>query len=182
MFLGSRDETAHIGYVSGRCPRCAAEGYLAVYESRRKLTLHVLVALPVGEQVVVECRKCGGKFAVPKDERQMLQERMISADDLVLMANRAAATVIGNSQITTYYRLLQVDPEADPEVIEAAFKRLAFKFHPDRSPGIDSETKMRNLLEARAVLTDERRRAAYDRTLGFEVKAKLPDAMRSDDI
>src|SRR2546423_12394644 len=29
------------------------------------------------------------------------------------------------------YRVLQVDSSADPEVIEAAYKRLALKYHPD---------------------------------------------------
>jgi len=33
------------------------------------------------------------------------------------------------------YRVLQVDPSADPEVIEAAYKRLALKYHPDHNRG-----------------------------------------------
>ncbi|HUZ87547.1 MAG TPA: DnaJ domain-containing protein, partial [Candidatus Baltobacterales bacterium] len=29
--------------------------------------------------------------------------------------------------------MLQVDPSADPEVIEAAYRRLALKYHPDHN-------------------------------------------------
>ena len=34
-----------------------------------------------------------------------------------------------------FYRVLQVDPSADPDVIEAAYKRLARKYHPDHNGG-----------------------------------------------
>src|SRR5687767_11492713 len=33
------------------------------------------------------------------------------------------------------YKILQVDPEAEVEVIQAAYRRLAQKYHPDRSSG-----------------------------------------------
>ncbi len=33
------------------------------------------------------------------------------------------------------YKVLQVDPEADPEVIQAAYRRLAQKYHPDLAAG-----------------------------------------------
>ena len=32
------------------------------------------------------------------------------------------------------YKTLQVDPEAEDEVIQAAYRRLAQKYHPDRQP------------------------------------------------
>ena len=41
-----------------------------------------------------------------------------------------------------YYRTLQVTPDAEPEVIEAAYKRLAFKYHADRNPAPDAHTRM----------------------------------------
>lgn len=46
-----------------------------------------------------------------------------------------------------YYEILQVTADAEPEVIEAAYKRLAFKYHPDRNPG-SADGRMRELNEA----------------------------------
>ena len=37
------------------------------------------------------------------------------------------------------YKILQVDPEADAEVIEAAYRRLARRYHPDISTEPDAE-------------------------------------------
>jgi curved DNA-binding protein CbpA len=39
----------------------------------------------------------------------------------------------------THYDVLQVRPNADAEMIEAAFKRLAAKYHPDRNPAAKVE-------------------------------------------
>ena len=32
------------------------------------------------------------------------------------------------------YKVLQVDPHAEPEVVDAAFRRMARKYHPDVNP------------------------------------------------
>lgn len=58
------------------------------------------------------------------------------------------------------YRVLQVHPEADPEVIQAAYRRLAQRHHPDAAGG--SESRMAELNAAYAVLMDPVRRAEYD--------------------
>lgn len=76
------------------------------------------------------------------------------------------------------YKVLQVDPEADPEVIQAAYRRLAQKFHPDRAGAAgtpEAQEAARRMVAINAaweVLGDERRRAAYDRhrsSVGGEV-------------
>jgi curved DNA-binding protein CbpA len=67
-----------------------------------------------------------------------------------------------------YYAILQVDPEAEPEVIEAAYRRLARKYHPDVNPAPDASQRMVELNAAYAVLGDPEKRAAYDRELGFQ--------------
>src|SRR6266851_881551 len=64
-----------------------------------------------------------------------------------------------------YYDILQVSPTAEPEVIQAAFKRLAFKYHPDRNSDPTSQEMMRLLNEAYKVLSDSRLRASYDAKL-----------------
>ena len=51
-----------------------------------------------------------------------------------------------------FYKTLQVDPAADPEVIEVAYRRLARKFHPDTNPAPDATARMAALNEAYAVL------------------------------
>ena len=60
------------------------------------------------------------------------------------------------------YILLQVLPDADPAVIEAAYKALMKKYHPDRVGGVDAERKAAEISHAFNVLRDPERRAAYD--------------------
>jgi curved DNA-binding protein CbpA len=61
------------------------------------------------------------------------------------------------------YKLLQVDSEADPEVIQAAYRRLAQKFHPDLAAGVGAAERMVLINSAWEVLGDPIRRAEYDR-------------------
>ena len=62
------------------------------------------------------------------------------------------------------YATLQVLPTADQEVITAAFKALAFKYHPDRDTTRRAAEKMAELNRAYAVLRDPRARTAFDRS------------------
>lgn len=61
-----------------------------------------------------------------------------------------------------YYRLLQVNPEADPEVIEAAYRQLAKKYHPDVSQADGATKLMQEINEAYDTLRDPSRRATYN--------------------
>ena len=61
------------------------------------------------------------------------------------------------------YKVLQVDPEAEDEVIEAAYRRLARKYHPDVSPTRESLDRMVAINQAWELLKDPMRRAAVDR-------------------
>jgi curved DNA-binding protein CbpA len=61
------------------------------------------------------------------------------------------------------YKVLQVDPEAEVEVIAAAYKRLARKYHPDVSPTRESQDRMVAINQAWELLKDPVRRAAVDR-------------------
>ncbi|NLD43706.1 MAG: J domain-containing protein, partial [Chloroflexi bacterium] len=45
----------------------------------------------------------------------------------------------------TYYRILQVDPQAEPEVIEAAYRRLARMYHPDVNNAPDCTQVMQQI-------------------------------------
>jgi len=61
------------------------------------------------------------------------------------------------------YKVLQVDPSAEQEVIEAAYRRLVRKYHPDVNSAPAAEAKMRELIDAYAIVRDPVRRAAFDR-------------------
>ncbi|HET9346652.1 MAG TPA: J domain-containing protein [Candidatus Limnocylindrales bacterium] len=61
------------------------------------------------------------------------------------------------------YKVLQVDPEAEDEVIQAAYRRLAQKYHPDRVPDADGIARMVAINAAWELVGDPARRAAYDR-------------------
>ena len=62
------------------------------------------------------------------------------------------------------YKILQVDPEAEDEVIQAAYRRLAQKYHPDVSGGAsESSARMAAINRAWETLRDPARRRAYDR-------------------
>lgn len=62
-----------------------------------------------------------------------------------------------------YYELLQVSPNADQEIIQAAFKRLALRWHPDRRPSDPEAAQQMTLLnKAYEVLANPEKRKAYD--------------------
>jgi curved DNA-binding protein CbpA len=61
------------------------------------------------------------------------------------------------------YAVLQVLPNAEQEVVNAAFKALALKYHPDHDATRRAAEKMAELNRAYAMLRDERNRAAHDR-------------------
>lgn len=67
-----------------------------------------------------------------------------------------------NGRFIDYYKVLQVDPQADRDVIEAAFRRLARKVHPDANRSADAEERMKELSEAYSVLMDPEKRARFD--------------------
>lgn len=72
-----------------------------------------------------------------------------------------------------YYRVLQVDPQAEEEVIEAAYRRLARKYHPDVYAGPDAAERMRELNLAYSVLRDPAKRQEYDAAREQEFVAQV---------
>lgn len=63
-----------------------------------------------------------------------------------------------------YYEILGVQKGADKEVIKKAYRQLAMKFHPDRNPGDKAaEDKFKEAAEAYDVLSNDDKRARYDR-------------------
>ncbi|WP_136065904.1 DnaJ C-terminal domain-containing protein [Modicisalibacter radicis] len=61
-----------------------------------------------------------------------------------------------------YYQTLGVDRDAAIPDIKKAYRKLARKYHPDISKEPDAALRMQEINEAKAVLTDPEKRAAYD--------------------
>jgi len=63
--------------------------------------------------------------------------------------------------------VLQVTRDAEPEVIERAYKALARKYHPDRASAdpVTAKRTMQRINEAYGILGDPLKRARYDATL-----------------
>ena len=61
------------------------------------------------------------------------------------------------------YEVLQVHPSAHPEVIQAAYRRLAMLYHPDQNPSAEATQVMARINHAFEVLNDPDKRAEYDR-------------------
>jgi len=63
-----------------------------------------------------------------------------------------------------YYEILGVERGAGRDEIKAAYRKLAVKYHPDRNPGdSEAEERFKEAAEAYAVLSDDGKRAQYDR-------------------
>jgi len=59
------------------------------------------------------------------------------------------------------YRVLQVTPAAEQEVVNAAYRALALKYHPDRDPSSAAARRMAELNQAYAMVRDAARRASF---------------------
>jgi curved DNA-binding protein CbpA len=70
-----------------------------------------------------------------------------------------------------YYRRLQVTRDAEPVVIERAYRALSLKYHPDQSAASQraaATRRMQQLNEAYRVLRNPDLRRGYDATLPSE--------------
>ena len=68
--------------------------------------------------------------------------------------------------MTNYYKTLEIDKSASKEDIKTAYKKLALKYHPDKTQDINKkseyEEKFKQLSEAYEVLSDEQKKQNYD--------------------
>jgi formylglycine-generating enzyme required for sulfatase activity len=64
--------------------------------------------------------------------------------------------------MTDHYKILQIDPAADEDVIRAAYQRIISKFHPDKNPSPEAQQRAQAVNEAYRVLSDPDQRAKYN--------------------
>ena len=67
------------------------------------------------------------------------------------------------TQKRDYYEVLGVSKNASAEDLKGAFRKLALKYHPDRNKDKGAEEKFKEINEAYQVLSDDEKRAQYDR-------------------
>jgi molecular chaperone DnaJ len=81
-----------------------------------------------------------------------------------------------------YYEVLGVQRGAAADDIKTAFRNLARKYHPDVNKEPDAEERFKEIGEAYAVLSDDQKRAAYDRYghAGLDGMGGMPDFTNID--
>lgn len=78
------------------------------------------------------------------------------------------------------YKVLQIDPSALPEVVEAAYRALARLRHPDLSDMSDASDAMTDLNWAYNTLRNPERRIKYDETRTAAVTVSAPEGSLRD--
>lgn len=80
---------------------------------------------------------------------------------------------VGVNGVTSedYYRILGVQRSASAAAIKKAYRALTKKYHPDVNPSKDAADNFAAIAEAYGVLSDEKKRSAYDRHGKKGVKA-----------
>ena len=75
------------------------------------------------------------------------------------------------------YSILELPTNANGSTIDKSYRKLAFRYHPDRNRGdSDSESKFRDIAEAYEILKDPQKRGIYDK-FGYETVSESSDAI-----
>ena len=84
-----------------------------------------------------------------------------------------------------YYKLLGVAKSASDDEIKKAYRKLAMKYHPDRTKGDKAaEDRFKKISEAYAVLSDKKKRQEYDTfgSEGFHQRFSQEDIFRGSNL
>jgi molecular chaperone DnaJ len=88
------------------------------------------------------------------------------------------------SEKRDYYEVLGVPKDATKDQVKQAYRDLALKYHPDRNKSQGAEEKFKEISEAYAVLSDDDKRAQYDRFghAGISGRYSAEDIFRGADF
>lgn len=84
-----------------------------------------------------------------------------------------------------YYKILGIEKNADASEIKKAYRKLAMKYHPDKTEGDKAmEEKFKKISEAYAVLSDPEKKNQYDTygSAGFQQRFSQEDIFRNFDM
>ncbi|MBN2222434.1 MAG: DnaJ domain-containing protein, partial [Vallitaleaceae bacterium] len=84
-----------------------------------------------------------------------------------------------------YYKVLGVKKDASQDEIKKAYRKLALQYHPDRNQSNkEAEEKFKEVSEAYAVLSDQKKRQEYDNFghTGFRRRYTQEDIFKGFDI
>ncbi len=86
---------------------------------------------------------------------------------------------------SNYYEELNVSADASDQEIKAAYRKLAFEYHPDRNKSAQAPERMKAVNEAYAVLSDPGKRKQYDmlyRQYGDSARSQFRQSFSEQDI
>jgi hypothetical protein len=117
---------------------------------------------------VVDCKAFNGVYRVG-----------LKFEDTFENGNGAAAAATAE-EVPDYYEVLQISPNADPDMIHRVYRLLAQRYHPDNADTGD-EKEFRSITDAYKVLSEPEKRAAYDIKLHSyrQVRWKIFDQRQS---
>jgi DnaJ-class molecular chaperone len=81
-----------------------------------------------------------------------------------------------SNKMKDHYAVLGVARDADPDVVRAAYRALAKKFHPDAVAGnAETASRFREISDAYSVLSRTEQRAIYDQFISEVQTSHTPD-------
>ncbi|XP_038630521.1 dnaJ homolog subfamily C member 5-like [Scyliorhinus canicula] len=77
------------------------------------------------------------------------------------MANRHERTVSASGE--SLYTILGLQKKSSPEQVDAEYRKLAMRYHPDKNPDNPAAAeRFKEISKAKAILSDEKKKRVYD--------------------
>jgi hypothetical protein len=79
------------------------------------------------------------------------------------------------------YKILQIDPDAEIAVIEAAYRGLARRYHPDVNPSPEAAERMKDINWAYEILHDPNKRESFNQAWNEDKKKSTESAQHQEE-
>lgn len=130
---------------------------------------------------VIRVRPIGmGRFELALDFAPMTDAQADAIESLARIGSTRAAMhtdaarrerLIAAMKVPDHYATLGVSPKATPEQVQAAFRTMARKYHPDVNKDPSAQPRFVEINEAHTILCDPQRRAEYDQVYSLRAAA-----------